>query len=274
MKNKSIKLLLVFSIILILFVSVYNCLFVRIQEDFVFRFTHEYHTPPHSKNEDLKNVRKLKQIDQLYIDLSEDITDIDFVSDYSKITLISINPANSDFNLDSISKFTNLETLYLSGKAISDVQFLKGCTNLKTLHLSECKVTDITGISECSTLESIYIYSGGDYIKGLEELSELPNLHHLSISNASKYDMESISKIITLETLSILENRDPVDLSCLSGMKHLESLYIPIRNVLNAESLLNNPSLKKVTILKGVIDDDIKRTLQLNGIEIIYYDHR
>ena len=121
-------------------------------------------------------------------------------------------------------------------------------------------------------LESIYITSGDKYIIGLDELSMLPNLHHLSIGGASKHDIESISKIEALESLSIVDNRDPIDLKCLSSMKHLETLYIPTKNVINTESLLNIPSLYEVKVLKGVIDDDLRRTLHLHGIKITYIE--
>lgn len=266
LKHDKFKIKLI-NIILLILVG-YNFLFLNIDNQRVFRFTDEFHTGLNCTDDDLKNVKYLKNLKFLSI-ASTDITNIDFVCDFSTIQKLYIAPVNVNMDLSSISKCHNLETLYLFGADLGNISFIDGNSKLKRLDLGFCRINDISGISQLKNLESVSLTNDiSNSIVGIDELKQLPNLTHITLGNANSSDISIIKDCENLKSLSLIDSRQIIDLKQISNLKNLENLFIPSLDIENQDTLLKFGSLKEITVSKDKIDSDIVNKLWSNGVSI------
>jgi len=118
-------------------------------------------------------------------------------------------------NISGLEAFTNLESLDLSGHAVSDISPLQGLTNLTALSLAGNPVADVSPLAGLINLK-VLVLSGSqaeDYsvianlvnlqvlmldnstLSDLAPLAGLTNLHHLDLANSSVEDLTLIESI-------------------------------------------------------------------------------
>lgn len=188
---------------------------------------------------------------------------------------------------------SDVTTLDLSYKDVTDISPLKGCTSLRELDLEgNPSIADLSAICSLSSLERLELsYCGIDMdairqmrffegltnlrylgLKGAEadvELSSIGSLEHLtalSVSIDSQHDLNALARLENVEELSIIwdmetssfdedgRSFDPVDYSSLEAMKGLRSLHILSRWNVTAE------------MIKTLAKIDTLRSLNIEGV--------
>jgi Leucine-rich repeat (LRR) protein len=118
--------------------------------------------------------------------------------------------ALSDFNLDSITQLSQLESLDIGGSKVTDrgVAEMAGLTNLHTLGLSETVVT----------------------ARGIATLAKLPKLARLNLWKSEKVDDKAaphFAAMPAIETLELTEtNITDATLNALERVKTLKDVYV------------------------------------------------
>lgn len=97
----------------------------------------------------------------------------------------------SDINF--LKYFPNLEELRLDNNKISDLKPLESLTKLKKLSIQNNGLTDISSISKVSTLKDLYL--NGNQISDVSPISNLSNLEYLFIANNNISEIGSLAKI-------------------------------------------------------------------------------
>ena len=266
--RKAIKCLLGIIVAVLLLFLGYNIFYVKIGNERVFRFTDEYHTNLNCTDADLENVKHLIKLEHLFIN-SPNVTNIDFVYDFSNIQTLYISASNTNMDLSSISQCQNLETFYMFNAKLENIRFLCQNAKLKNLNLGLSNVTNISGIAQVENLESVTLCNAtSNSILGMNELNQLCNLISLTIVNATSADIDIIKECKNLRSLSLIDSRESVDLKKLSDMEHLETLYIPDSNLENVGLLSEFTALKEVSISENAINYETKTALQRSGITV------
>lgn len=93
--------------------------------------------------------------------------------------------------LESISVFANLRTLYLNNTLVYDLAPLASLVNLRVLHLESTPVDDLSPLAACRDLERLDI--DGTKVVSVEPLRNLLKLHSLSAERTQITDFLPIA---------------------------------------------------------------------------------
>ncbi|NOS94414.1 MAG: hypothetical protein HOP30_21075, partial [Cyclobacteriaceae bacterium] len=148
--------------------------------------------------------------------------------------------------IDSISRFQNLEYIYLEGqsKGIKEIQKLK---ELKKIVLRSISTDNLDYLAEKNHLWSVDIKLGG--IQNFDALKSLPNLKYLELWQIRDLaDLSFISSLVTLQYLYIQSLRNVEKIPPLDKLKRLRRIYFE-----NLKGLNNLSSLRHVENLKEFI---------------------
>lgn len=144
-----------------------------VEEDFIYMLEllqnlNQYH--PNIKILQISNIKlsnyseETKKLFATTINSMKDVTllslvnmqleDISFLENAQfKDTCTGLNLRNNEIsNIDLISNFTQLETLYLSGNCIDNINSLENLSKLETLDISQNNITDISTVLELPNL--------------------------------------------------------------------------------------------------------------------------
>ena len=264
MRNK--KIFICITVVLLLFLVVYNILFINIGDEMVFRYTEKIYITKDCNEKDLKKIGKLKKLSELET-LSLDIKSFDFVYDLSRLKTLDIYIA-PNLDMSFLPECLELETLYLFDTPLDTFEHISTLTMIKDIDLWCCDIYDISGIKNLKKLETFGLKNSksGTSIKGIEELSELPNLMTLTLCYAKKSDISAIVECKNLTSLSLVCSDESIDAAELLKLEKLESLYIPGSSLENAEKLLELKELKYVTFSEDKVDRTLINSLERNNV--------
>mgnify|MGYP000854517655 FL=1 len=150
-------------------------------------------------------------------------------------------------DLGGLEAFTNLESLDLSGQAITDISALQGLTKLTFLSLAGNPVNDLT------------------------PLAGLTGLKLLILSGSQAQDYSALANLVNLQVL-LLDNTTITDLSPLSGLANLNTLYLanaPVDDLSPLENIY--PALTKKDFILPSALVDLGFTMDTNSHEA-YFD--
>ncbi len=98
-----------------------------------------------------------KKYDSIFM---EDATNEDIIA-FSKLSGVSRlgidGNGSTTLNLNPLAACKDLESLYLSGFKVNDVNFLEELKNLKSLSLNESDISDISALNKISWISNLYI---------------------------------------------------------------------------------------------------------------------
>ena len=181
----------------------------------------------------IEAVTKLKNLETLCVGIFN-LDNFDFLKNISpkikKLTLLETRSKKP--KIDCISRFTDLEYLYLEGqqKGIASIACLK---KLQDITLRSISTKDVDYLSELENLWSVDIKLGG--IKNFDALTTLPKLKYLEL-----WQVRGLS-----------------DLSFMSDLPTLQNLFLQsLIQVTKMPNLNRNISLKRIVLenLKGLTD--------------------
>lgn len=183
-----------------------------------------------------KNVDYITSLENLE-ELKVAIYDLNSFDLLSKINinlkrLLLGSTASKKPSIEALSRFKNLEHLYLEGQ-INGLQEICHLKNLQKIVLRSITTKDLNFLQDLEYLWSIDIKLGG--IKNFSALIKLPNLKYLELWQINKLS----------------------DISFISELKSLQNLFIQsLRNIEALPSFDKNQSLRRIYLenLKGLKD--------------------
>ncbi len=133
-----------------------------------------------------------------------------------------------------------------------------------SLDLSEKGISDISVLSQCTKLETLNLT--GNEIEDLSPLLDLQELTWLSLWNNKITDISPLLSLTKLEYLDIEEN-EIENISALSGMTALEKLYTGKNPLQSINTVYGLTSLKSLGLKEaGLTDEDIEGLSALTGL--------
>lgn len=222
----------------------------------------------YGENCDLTFIEKIPSLRKFSADCLMDASGIEIVTELNNLEELGVgiyNLENFDFleninknlkelylqktkskkpDISSISRFTELEYLYLEGqqKGIESVKELK---KLEKVILRSISTKNLDYLADLKELWSVDIKLGGT--QNFDALVTLPKLKYLElwqIRNLS--DLSFVSKLNTLQNLFIQSLKQLDKLPDFKNSISLKRIYLEnLKGLTNLESLKNAPSLKE-----------------------------
>ena len=129
---------------------------------------------------DLKNLKYLTHLQELYLIATFNITDISFINEMKELKTLSIESQNIT-NIDLIGNCQSLETIRLFFTNLTDLDFIANNNNLRTLDIyTGNPVHDISGLKNMKKIECLSIKSSE--LKDITPIGSLENLTILRLS--------------------------------------------------------------------------------------------
>jgi ribosomal protein L7/L12 len=264
MKNK--KNIACISGVILLLLVVYNFLFIKIDNQRVYRYTEKFRITKECDEKDFKKIGKLKKLSELSIH-SENIKSLDCVYDLSSLKKIYIDIA-PNLDMSFLSECSELEDLYIFGTPLDSFEHISTLTTLKAIGIQICDIYDISGIKNLKKLETFRFDNcqSDSSITGIEELSELPNLMTVSLGCAKKSDISAIAECKNITSLSLRESNENIDAAELLKLEKLRELSITGSSLENAEKLLEFKELRDITFSEDMVNRTFIDSLEKSNI--------
>lgn len=239
------------------------------------------------------NIRLPKTLGEL--DLPESITNYKFM--HIPLTNLEVlHLTNSSFAEGELlpSFSPNLRLLNLSqSKELNNFSFLQELTALKTLDVSRTKIdgslpfqkllklnflnlcntpiADLNGLYNCTLLNDLYLRSCRN-ITNLDAIKEFARLKSLDVSSTSISSLEAIKECKLLKFLNISYCKKITSVAVLKTLPSLQSLTMSNIKPVDPASLLEFPSLSKITVTASFIPFEILRDLRAKNCQLVVED--
>ena len=211
---------------------------------------------PDVTQEDVIRIAELKNLRYLSIAISgDDDIDLSQLSSLTQLRELSIFFVGfvDDVDLSFIKNLQDLENIYIDKNTGNlDLSMFAELENLRSLSVGYLTDVDLRYLKKCTRLREIRII--GESIRNVESLSHLAQLESLYLSDNKWYgDAEKPS----------------MDLSALTGLSELRSLYLIDIKITDVEPLAELHDLKSIT-LAGTDVEDVKALRNLENLTDLY----
>ncbi|NQT36169.1 MAG: hypothetical protein HQ581_01690 [Planctomycetes bacterium] len=191
----------------------------------------------------------------LRVRLSVGKDDLEHLSAFSNLRLLSISGSVTDADLKDLDRLTKLERLFLPNREIGEATLARigKLTNLNTLDLGGVKVTDegVGHLEKLVRLRNLNLLSGRLSDASLVIIGKLPHLVNLAVAGEHITDagLVSLADLRDLRSLDLNATRvRGSGLRHLKSLPKLESLSLTVES-LDAEAFVHMkafPQLKKL----------------------------
>ncbi|MCC0784518.1 cell wall-binding repeat-containing protein [Clostridioides sp. ES-S-0108-01] len=202
--------------------------------------------------DNISQVNMLKKLNKLTINTTNTY-DLSFLKNLENLETLEYNDIseiNKDiFDLDSFNDLSNLKSIKISNRNISNNNDLNKLVNLTSLELNNTNITNLKCIKDLKNLEKLYI-SSNEYAENeinlneIKEISSLKNLEDLKIENVKLEDLTGIDNLTNLKNLN-LDNNNIKNIELLKNLTCNMSLN---NNAISDISMLDFNKLKNNTI--------------------------
>jgi Leucine-rich repeat (LRR) protein len=282
MLNDSVKLSDVFSYTDSLFVKAFDTtLIVEIDTFLAFDkdtiFINEYDTvsttlydTTYFTSESIYNhLKEIIEIQSLEVPDSLNIFNLDPISKLSQLRSLRI--ANLPIkSLMPLRNLTTLENLECQFTLISSLEPLKYTTNLKSLNIDGNTIYDITPLSRFLMLERLYF--SNTLVENIQVLSSLENLQDLRFINTDVNNIDPLKNLLNLIILNFSSTKIK-SVDALSGLEKLKILVADDTHIHNLSPLENNKNLIKIYCdHTNIMAEEANRYMRINPNCLVIYD--
>jgi len=150
------------------------------------------------------------------------VIDLSGLDKFSQLQSLILT-GNSVSDLSPLSGLKELEVLELYGNKVSNLSPLEGLSSLRVLNLLNNNVTDVSALAGCTGLEELHLSFNG--ISDISPLASCFAIKELDLDANNLSDISALAALTSLNSLS-LENNNISDLSPLYTLTLLDTLYI------------------------------------------------
>ncbi len=169
-------------------------------------------------------------------------------------------------DLSGLSKFVNLEKLYLDNNYIDNIDEIKSLTCLKVLYLQRNKIKDIKPLKNLINIEELSL--NGNNIEKIGSLSGMSNLKKLYLAENDISDIDSLGGLVSLNEL-YLQRNSIQNIYSLSNLSNLQELSLNGNEISDIKPLANLTNLKGLYIIENKVQD-IECLKELKNIKSLY----
>ena len=192
---------------------------------------------------DIANIEGMESLEEL---ITSEIKEYYYVNGERRFYQPSINVKN----IEKISTLKNLKVLNLPSANIKNIDFLKELTNLEELYLVDNNIESIDALKNLDKLRIVKL--SANKIANIDGLKNKENLRVLELQENKITDISALEKSLKLYHLDIAIN-DVENVDVLRNFKKLN--YI---------GLIDNPRLKRISVLKEALKENISPEIFLN----------
>jgi hypothetical protein len=192
-------------------------------------------------------ITELKNLCELGIGIYN-LKDFDFLESINpKLKQLYITKTESKKpNIKSISRFSELESLYLEGQQ-KGIESLNELKKLEKLTLRSISTKNVEYLSNLENLKELEIKLGG--IKEFDSLKTLPNLAYLELWQIRGLNnLDFISNLTSLQRISLESLKNVTNFPNVEKLKLLRRVYLK-----NLKGLKNIKNLKKSQSLEDFV---------------------
>lgn len=173
----------------------------------------------------IRSIEKIpsQNLSALHLSYIEEISDIDLLKDYSKLTNLNVSKSNLEEIPDVVKNLTALTSFSWTDGTLKNVLWITNFPNLTNLDLENNQIKSIEGIGQLKNLKRLTI--SGNNIESIDGLNECNLLDTLDISDNYIKDLNGISEL-KLVTLRASNNV----LSDISSLKTEKINYLDLSN--------------------------------------------
>ncbi len=201
----------------------------------------------------LKNLKNLASL-KLFNNPISDLSPLAEMNQLKELTLA--DHSNFDLGVVDLSPLAGLNNLtwFSCGNIkIVDLKPLAGLVNLDGIRLSSNGVSDFSPLADLVNLRSIHTW--GNPVSDISFLTKLTNLEELNIcGGANISDLSSLSGLTALKTLYLFDSGIS-DVSVLAGLTGLTGLELRNNNISDVSPLAGLTNLKWLNLRGNVISD-------------------
>lgn len=211
---------------------------------------------------DLSFIERIPSLRKVSADCLRNATGIEAVTKLKNLELLGVGIFNLD-SFDFLEKInSNLKELLLHQTLSKKpkIDCISRFSNLEYLYL-EAQQKGIESISELKKLQTIVLRSIST--KNIDFLNGLNDLWSVDIKLGGIKNFDALTSLTKIKYLELWQVRDLNDLSFISNLHSLQNLYIQsLKQVTKLPSFDNNISLRKIYLenLKGLTDLTSLRT--------------
>jgi internalin A len=163
-----------------------------------------------------------------------------------------------------ISSCLSLETLDLSGHALTSLDFLRSLDKLQVVNVNNNHLTDIEALADLQNLTDVNI--SGNKIKRLSPLSSSLTLKSLDAQNNPIEDINSISGLYRLEKINL--NLTGVrELSFVKRLRNLFEINLADNKIESAQALIELPFIGRIDLSNNLIREVPRSIIDLQWLE-------
>ena len=122
------------------------------------------------ENSDLKYLRGLKKLKELYLYLNKDLSNVDVLSSLESLQLLHLGGCRKISDISALTGLSNLKELKIGFDDNITFEYFKDFKGLEIIWLQGCNANrDYSKLSSCKKLKTIYIYTTDTSLKTVLE---------------------------------------------------------------------------------------------------------
>ncbi len=213
------------------------------------------------------NPTSLKDIPSLSDIQINDILKIKNLEKFSDIETLDIS-GHKITEIEGLENLTNLKVLWLSNNQISEIKGLNNLENLEELRIAINNISEIKGLDNLKNLKKLWLYNNRiDEIKNLEKLK---NLTELDLSGNYITKIEGLDNLINLKRLELNFN-EIKEIEGLENLKNLEILELVKTKITEIKGLECLKALKEISFYRTPIPNKIKEDFEEDAQKYVEY---
>ena len=189
---------------------------------------------------------KFKNLKSLDLTGSEDLQDLDGLTNCTKLTELDLGGSESLQNVDGLTNCAKLTSLNLNDcTSLHNIDGLANCTELTSLSLGDCgSLHNIDGLANCPKLTSLWLGDCGSlqnvdglvnstkftelclqdckFLQNIDGLANCANLKELSLYRCSS--LQTVDSLANCTQLAHLDLYDCISLQNVDGLANLPKL--------------------------------------------------
>ncbi|WP_295801532.1 hypothetical protein [Mucilaginibacter sp.] len=194
---------------------------------------------------EIESVTTLKNLDELGVGIFN-LDNFDFLKNIDpNLKALSLHQTRSSKpNIETIGRFSNLESLHLEGQQ-KGIEAIKHLHKLKEITLRSISTNNVDYLAGLKDLWSVDIKLGG--IKNFDGLMSLPNLKYLELWQVRGLkDLSFISKLTTLQNLFVQSLKQVKELPSFDNLTALRRVSLEnLKGLIDISTLKTAPALNE-----------------------------
>ena len=173
---------------------------------------------------------------------------------YVALDGVQVIEAGAVDTLEDLAQMPNLRVLALACQNISDLTPLAQCTGLVQLCLANNAVTDLSPLAACGELQELTV--SGNPVSDFSPLAQCAKLSGLNAGATALTDLQSLSGLDNLTLLQLHDIEKLEDISTLSALPKLRTLFLRPVTAPQLETILSLPEIRELFLwhVRGMAD--------------------